>query len=178
MDGNGELDRTDEAILSSLQEDGRRPFRQIARDLNLSERTIRSRVRLMQDAGVLRILAFVDPVASRRALMALVFLRVAPEAHDEVVEEVAGWAEVSYVSSLLGQRDVCLQVVCEDNDALWHLLNDRLRRLAGVRSSETLVEMKVHKFDYRLRGRDHFGPSPQGGAAARPAARPPSSTNA
>jgi Lrp/AsnC family transcriptional regulator for asnA, asnC and gidA len=157
MDGNGELDGTDEAILSALQEDGRRPFRQIARTLNLSERTIRSRVRLMQDAGVLRVVAFVDPVAARRALMALVFLRVAPEAHDAVVQEVAAWAEVSYVSSLLGPKDVCLQVVCEDNDALWHLLNDRLRRIPGVRDSETLVEMKVHKFDYRHRGRDHLG---------------------
>lgn len=152
MDTDGALDGMDEAILSELQEDGRRAFRQIARKLNVSERTIRSRVRLMQEAGVLRVVAFVDPVGARGALLALVFLRVAPEAHDAVVREVAGWSEVSYVSSLLGQKDICLQVVCRDNDALWHLINDRLRVLPGVRETETLVEMKVHKFDYSIRG--------------------------
>jgi Lrp/AsnC family transcriptional regulator for asnA, asnC and gidA len=148
MDSDGALDRTDRAILKELQEDGRRPFREIARKLDVSERTIRSRVRLMQDAGVLRVLAFVDPFSTGGAILALVFLRVAPEAHDRVVEELATWSEVSYVSSLMGEKDVCLQVVCGDNEALWRLLNERVRRLDGVLDTETLMEMKVHKFRY------------------------------
>jgi Lrp/AsnC family transcriptional regulator for asnA, asnC and gidA len=148
MDADGTLDGTDRGILEELQDDGRRPFREIGRKLGVSERTIRSRVRAMHDAGVLRILAFVDPFRTGKAVLALVFLRIRWEAHDAIVAEVATWQEVSYVSSLMGEKDICLQVVCRDNDDLWHLIKQRLRGLDGVLEIETLIEMKVHKFRY------------------------------
>ena len=66
-----EFDATDHAILRELQEDGRRSFRAIARRVGVSEGTVRTRVRRIEDAGP-SILAFVDPsrlghsVAGRR----------------------------------------------------------------------------------------------------------------
>ena len=56
-----EFDDTDRAILRALQEDGRRSFRAIARGVGVSEGTVRTRVRRIEEAGALRILAFVDP---------------------------------------------------------------------------------------------------------------------
>jgi Lrp/AsnC family transcriptional regulator for asnA, asnC and gidA len=144
------LDETDRAILRELQEDGRRAFREIARKVGLSERTVRARVRAMHDAGDLRILAFVDPAALGHSVLALVFLRVAIDAHDVLVEELSSWPEVSYVSSLMGRQDICLQVMCRDNDDLWHLVNHRLRALEGVLETETMLEMRVHKFRYSM----------------------------
>jgi Lrp/AsnC family transcriptional regulator for asnA, asnC and gidA len=148
--GDARLDDTDRAILRELQDDGRRAFREIARNVGLSERTVRARVRAMHDAGVLRILAFVDPAALGHSVLALVFLRVAIDAHDALVEELSGWPEVTYVSSLMGQKDICLQVMCPDNDDLWHLVNHRLRPLQGVLETETMLEMRVHKFRYSM----------------------------
>jgi Lrp/AsnC family transcriptional regulator for asnA, asnC and gidA len=142
------LDETDRSIVEQLQEDGRRSFREIGRKLGISERTVRGRVRNLRDAGVLRILAFVDPKRFGPSVLALVFLRVESDAHDELVATLAGWPEVSYVSSLLGRKDICLQVVCFDNDQLWDLVNHRLRSLRGVLETETMIEMRVHKFRY------------------------------
>ena len=48
----------------------------------------------------------------------------------------------------MGRADLYLQVICADNDALWNLLG-RLRSLPGVRETETMHEMAVHKFTYR-----------------------------
>jgi Lrp/AsnC family transcriptional regulator for asnA, asnC and gidA len=142
------LDDLDRAIVRELQEDGRRPFREIARKLDLSERTIRTRVRRMQDDGVLRILAFADPYRVGHVVLAMVLLRVEAGAHERVVETLTAWPEVSYISTLLGRSDIYVQVVCSDNDALWRLVNEGMRSLDGVLETETSLEVKVHKFIY------------------------------
>ena len=142
------LDTVDRAILRELQEDGRRPFREIARKIGVSERTVRARARRMGDDGVLRIIAFADPVRLGHSVLALVLIRVDASGHDRVVETVASWPEVSYVSSLVGRADLYIQVMCRDNDELWRLVTQRLRALEGVIETETMLEVKVHKFVY------------------------------
>lgn len=148
MSRDDSLDDIDRGILGELQEDGRRPFREIARTLGVSERTVRARVRRMQDAGLLRFLAFIDPQQLEHSVLALLLLRVEADAHDRVVDTLTSWPEVSYVSTLMGRADIYAQVICRDNDALWHLVTQRVRSLAGVLETETMMEMKVHKFAY------------------------------
>jgi Lrp/AsnC family transcriptional regulator for asnA, asnC and gidA len=148
MEPGETLDEVDRAILRELQEDGRRPFREIARKIGVSERTVRARARRMRDDGDLRIIAFADPVRLGHSVLALVLIRIDAGGHDRVVEAVASWPEVSYVSSLVGRADVYIQVMCRDNDELWQLVTQRLRALDGVVETETMLEVKVHKFVY------------------------------
>jgi Lrp/AsnC family transcriptional regulator, regulator for asnA, asnC and gidA len=166
---DGGLDDIDRAIIGELQEDGRRTFREIGRTLDLSERTIRTRVHRMQSDGVLRILAFADPYRVGDSVLAMVLLRVAAGAHDRVVETLTAWPEVSYISSLLGRWDVYAQLVCRDNDALWHLVTERLRALEGVEEIETGLEVRVHKFVYSYPTLAGQWPAPP--APAQPPAR-------
>ena len=51
-----QLDELYNAIVDKLQQDGRRSFRAIARSVGVSEGTVRTRVRRIEDAGALRIL--------------------------------------------------------------------------------------------------------------------------
>lgn len=152
MARNAGLDEIDRGILGELQEDGRRAFREIARNLGISERTVRARVRRMQDGGLLRFIAFIDPRQLEDAVLALVLLRVEADAHDRVVETVSSWSEVSYVSTLMGRADIYAQVICPSNDDLWRLVTQRVRGLAGVLETETMMEMRVHKFVYAYPG--------------------------
>lgn len=146
------LDATDEAILAELQHDGRTAYREIARAVAVSEGTVRARVRRLRDAGVLQILAFVDPSRVGDSVLALVLARVDAVEHEAVAGTVAAWPEVTYVSSLIGRTDLYLQVIAADNRALWEVVG-RLRALTGVRDTETSIEMQVHKFAYRDIGR-------------------------
>ncbi|MEY4328077.1 MAG: hypothetical protein RIR71_747, partial [Actinomycetota bacterium] len=41
-----------------------------------------------------------------------------------------------------------VEVVCEDDEDLIQLLNDKIRALPGVISSETFVYLKLHKQFY------------------------------
>jgi Lrp/AsnC family transcriptional regulator for asnA, asnC and gidA len=47
-----------------------------------------------------------------------------------------------------GSFDVLAEVVCEDDDSLLALLNDVIRAVPGVRSTETFVYLKLAKQTY------------------------------
>ena len=117
------FDLTDERILEALQTDGRRSFRDIAREIGVAEGTVRTRVRRLEAAGVLRFLAFVDPSQLGQRVLALVFARFEAQHQSRVVDAATAWPETTYVSSLLGRADVYLQVICADNDMLWGIVS-------------------------------------------------------
>lgn len=143
-----EIDATDQAILGHLRENGRRSYRQIARDVGVSEGTVRARVRRLEEIGVLRILAFVDLSRLGRSVLATVLVGVQESAHDQVVETLSSWPGAAYVSSVIGSVDIYVQVICPDNQGLWELIR-RVDALPGVTGTDVLIEMAVHKFTYQ-----------------------------
>jgi Lrp/AsnC family transcriptional regulator for asnA, asnC and gidA len=142
------LDELDRAIVHELEEDGRRALREIARNLGSSEATVRARVKRLQDANILRIVAFADPERLGNTHLSLVFLTVDPVRHQAVVDALVEMPEVTYVSTVLGRADICAEVLTADNAALWALLNEKMARIEGVRSTETTPILKVHKLRY------------------------------
>lgn len=142
------LDQLDRAILRELEEDGRRALREIGRSVGASEATIRARVKRLQDLKILRIVAFADPERLGGNQLALILLQVEPARHEEVVSAVVELPEVTYVSTLLGRADVCVEVSTKDNAELWNFLQRKINVIAGVRGAETMSVMKVHKLRY------------------------------
>ena len=145
MTESATLDELDRAIIRELEHDGRTPFREIGRTLNVSEATVRARYRRLVEANLLRIVAFSDPAAHSRSRLALVFLKVMPEQHETVVKALAAQDEVSYVSTVLCSSDVFFQVLVADDAALWTFLQEVVRPMAGVLDTECTLEIKVHK---------------------------------
>lgn len=143
------LDRIDFGILRELQADGRRTFREIARHLRIPEATVRARFKRLEEQGAVRILAFADPFKLGHSKMALLLVQVAPESHERVLRTLEGWTQVSYLSTTTGDADLCVQVLCRDDEALWEL-QQRVRRLAGVAAVRLLTEIKVHKLRFTL----------------------------
>lgn len=143
------LDSLDYEIVRELQEDGRRAFREVARNLDVPEATIRARVKRLQDMGTLQILAFIDPSKLGHAKLALLFVNVTPQDHERVVDTLGRWPEVSYLSTTLGSSDVCAQVLCRDEETLW-ALQQKVRALPGVLEVRTTQEVKVHKIRFTL----------------------------
>lgn len=134
--------------MRELEADGRRAFREIARNLATSEATVRTRVKRLQDLNILRIVAFADPEQLGDSQLSLVLVRVSPDHHDAVVAALVDLPEVSYVSTLLGRADICVEVSSHDNAELWAFLADEVRSIVGVLETETLSVVKVHKLRY------------------------------
>lgn len=138
-------DELDRRIIRELEQDGRTPFREIARTLDVSEATIRARFRRLTDTGALKIVAFSDPAAMAKDRLALLFVKVHPDHHEAVSKALSARTEVSYVSTVLGSFDLFAQVLATDDTALWSFLQDVVRPMPGVLETECTLEIKVHK---------------------------------
>jgi Lrp/AsnC family transcriptional regulator, regulator for asnA, asnC and gidA len=146
----GDIDDLDRAIISELQQDGRRPYREIARNLETAEATIRFRAARLQESGVMSITAFAHPQELGSGQLATVFLRTTAADRKALALELSSWPEVMYLSSLAGHFDLMLQVVVEDTVQLHDLVGARLAQLPGVLETETLVELEIHKAHYQF----------------------------
>lgn len=143
------MDELDMFILQTLQEDGRTPFTQIARQAKVSETTIRTRYRQLVDAGIIRTVGIVDPHALGFQAPAIIGISVEPGMIDEVAGLIAKLAEVSYLVMTLGSYDLIVEVFCRDLAHFTDLLTNQIHRMPGVRSTETLTIARSYKLSYR-----------------------------
>ena len=141
------LDRINRTIIEQLQQDGRRSYAAIAKEIGLSEAAVRQRVQRLLDSGVMQVVAVTDPLTVGFNRQAMIGLRVGGDLR-EVAAKLAQLAEVDYVVITSGRFDILLEVVCEDDEQLLQLLNDGIRAVEGVRDTETLVYLRLVKQTY------------------------------
>jgi Lrp/AsnC family transcriptional regulator for asnA, asnC and gidA len=143
----GVLDEANRAIIEALQRDGRRPYGAIADEVGLSEAAVRRRVQRLRESGIIQIVAVTDPLQLGCNRQAMLGIRVEGDVR-RVAEKVAALDEVDYVVMCAGSFDLLAEVVCEDDDRLLYLLNDSIRSIPGVRSTETFLYLKLAKQTY------------------------------
>ena len=143
-----QLDEMDRAIIGLLQRDGRTPYREIARQLGVAEGTVRVRANRLMRSGALTIVAIADPFRLGYRVLAFTLLRVVPNRQQSVIDALTSWDEITYISSCTGRADLYAQLVCRDHDHLWELLYERMPAIGGISSSETFMELKMHKVSY------------------------------
>jgi Lrp/AsnC family transcriptional regulator, regulator for asnA, asnC and gidA len=141
------IDGVAKRIIEELQHDGRRSYAALAKTIGLSEAAVRQRVQRLIDTGVMQVVAVTDPLQLGFNRQAMVGLRVDGDLI-EVADRLAEIEEVDYVVLTAGSFDILLEVVCEDDDHLLRLLSERIRRLPGVRDTETFVYLKLAKQSY------------------------------
>lgn len=141
------IDDVSKAIIEQLQQDGRRSYAAIGQAVGLSEAAVRQRVQRLVAAGIVQIVAVTDPVQIGFARQAMIGLRTEGNL-DPIVETLCEMDEVDYVVVTAGSFDILAEVVCSDDDDLLHLLNERIRSIEGVRSTESFVYLKLAKQIY------------------------------
>jgi Lrp/AsnC family transcriptional regulator for asnA, asnC and gidA len=144
-----EISELDKRIIEHLQQDGRRPFTQIATELGVSEAAVRARTNRLVDRGILQIVGVTDPLKLGFHQQAMIGIRCERDRLIDVADAVAAFPEVDYVVITAGTYDLLIETVCEDNEALLNFLTGRLRRIEGVRETETFVYLRMVKQTYQ-----------------------------
>ena len=144
-----ELSDLDKRIIEHLQEDGRRPFTQIAAVLGVSEAAVRARTNRLIEKGVLQVVGVTDPLKLGFQVWAMIGVRVEAARLIEVAEEIASFPATDYVVVTAGGYDILVEAVAEDNESLLQFLSTRLRKIPGVRETETFVYLRLMKQNYQ-----------------------------
>ncbi|TFF93050.1 MAG: Lrp/AsnC family transcriptional regulator [Promethearchaeota archaeon] len=147
------LDKKDKKILEMLIEDSRRPYREIADEVDLSESTVRKRVIKLQEDGVIE--KFTIKVCREEERCIMAFVTLIPKSQGEIKEllrETQVLPECEEVYFLAGECGVLLKVNVPEINELDALL-ESFRARSDVRSVERVcVVLKPIK-----------SPSPQNG---------------
>jgi len=140
------LDELDRAIIEQLQQDGRLPYTKLGAAVGLSEAAARQRVQRLVDSGVVQVVAVTDPLSLGRRRMAMIGIRC--EGDTAVAADRIGELEdVEYVVITAGSYDILAEVVVSDDERFFDLLN-RIRRVKGIRSTESFVYLRIAKQTY------------------------------
>jgi len=144
-----QLDKTDRAIVSHLQYDGRKPYTEIAADLGVSEGAVRRRVKRMTDQGVLQIVGIVEPQLLQWNAAGMVGVSVHAGQVEAVGEQIAQFPEVTYLFMASGGFDLFVEVFCRDREHFVSFLSEKLQQVPGVERTETFMILKFFKLSYR-----------------------------
>lgn len=144
-------DPTNRRIIMLLNENGRRSFTELASLVGISEAAARQRVNKLVSSGVIHIAAIPDAKAIGFQRKAMIGIRnqgsIGP-----LAEKMGSLPEVSKVVVTAGGFDVLIEVVCKDDEHLVRLINQSIRSVEGVQTTETFVYLKEEKQDYEWIG--------------------------
>ncbi len=143
-----EVSSLDKRIIEHLQQDGRRPFTQIAAELGVSEAAVRARTNRLVERGIIQIVGVTDPLKLGFHQQAMIGVRCERNLLLAVADAVSAFPEVAYVVITAGAFDLLVEVVCENNEALLAFLTEKLRAVEGVRDTETFVYLRMVKQTY------------------------------
>jgi Lrp/AsnC family transcriptional regulator, regulator for asnA, asnC and gidA len=140
-------DEIDKALITALQRNGRESYAALAKVVGLSEAAVRQRVQRLLDDGVVQIVGVTDPMVMGFQRWAMIGVVVEGDVRT-VSDQLVAIDEIDYVVLTAGSFDLLVEVVCEDDDSLLALLNDRIRSIPSVRSTETFMYLKLAKQTY------------------------------
>ncbi len=145
---NEEISNIDRQIINNLQVNGRMPFTQIAKQLDVSTGMVRLHYQKMVEKGILEIAAITNPMLIGQSKMALIGIKADGYRLRDIADKISTFEEVIYLILLTGSYDLVAEVVCRDKDHLLDFLTNKLYKVKGVRESETFMFLEIVKEEY------------------------------
>ncbi|MBW2023443.1 MAG: Lrp/AsnC family transcriptional regulator [Deltaproteobacteria bacterium] len=137
------IDDTNIAIIKLLR-DGRRSFKNIAKSLGVAENTVRSRVKKLEQEGVLEVTGLVNPEALPRHRAIVVGVKLKTMDLVKKGEEFSKLKGVVAVSVVTGRYDLMLLVLLNDAFGLLEFYTEEVSKIKDVQSVETFVVYKSY----------------------------------
>ena len=132
------MDTLDLKILASLDADTRRPYADLARELDVSQPTIADRVRRLESRGVLRgTMLCVDYARLGFTVTAFVRLRTTPAHRQGLVEAARDLPQIIEMHQVTGEDCMIARVVARSVEELGGIL-ERLTAFAQPHTSVVL----------------------------------------
>ena len=145
-------DDLNRSIIKMLQQDGRLPYKDVAKALKVSEGTIRNRVQSMKQSGALKIVALSDPMAIRYQADAMIGIKVAsPSTPRDVALRLSELGEVVYVLWVSGRYDLLIEVVCETSVAFQTFLEKNCFGQHDIDQIEIMSGIEMFKNQFLLK---------------------------
>jgi DNA-binding Lrp family transcriptional regulator len=142
------FDTTDQAIVDQLRLNGRATNQQIAEMLGLTATTVSTRIRRMEEANQLRVVAVSDFSAHGFDLLLKVAIEVDGRPASEVANELAQYPEVFATHLVTGRYDIDMLVALREFEDLSSFLLEKVTQVRGIRSMNPSIFVDIIKYQF------------------------------
>ncbi|MFO7688733.1 MAG: Lrp/AsnC family transcriptional regulator [Desulfobacterales bacterium] len=146
------LDALDNKIIRLLTEDGRMPIGELAKKLNVTAPTIRSRIKILEEKGLFKVSGLFDPSRHKNMITALVTMSILSKGQmDQIMDKISRLPNVAWAGVVAGRYDIIAEVVCVGGkDELYQFTTETILKIGNVVRSETFIIMKSRQNWLRL----------------------------
>ena len=142
------VDDLDCEIIAILQQDGRTPNAEIARQLGIAEGTVRRRIERLIHEGIVKVAAVVDPFKVGMEVVVIIHLNVELQHLEEVAQKLAEMSCVRVVAYITGGHDIFVEALFPSQQGLLEFFKDDLPVIPGIKSTETSIVLQLLKRSY------------------------------
>jgi len=142
------LDDIDRRIISILKHDGRASNKEIARKLKVVAATVSTRIRRLQEANVVRVVAVTDFAAVGYKVLIAIGLQVQGRPAEEVAKELAACPQVFAAHVVSGARDIECLVALKEFEDIGGFMEKYMSRIRGIRTIEAGIAHEVLKYNF------------------------------
>jgi Lrp/AsnC family transcriptional regulator for asnA, asnC and gidA len=136
------IDEVDMKIIDVLEENGRAPNNEIAARLQISEGTVRNRIKKLTESEFLKVKGLTNP--NKRTDKQLIFILAkldSTKKWEETASKIAELTDVKSVSMITGRFDLLIKLFIEPHKLIEFLSHD-LSGIGTISSTESLVTIK------------------------------------
>ena len=146
------LDNIDVAIINSLIQDGRKSFRQIAKETKVSTPTVESHFTRMKDIGLIK---KIEPVLDlnkiENQVHALLYLTVDPSYSINIASSLSSFIEVKDVYTITGEYSIAIKLSLNSVEGLEEFVRQHISSIEGIKSLSYHIITKIIKEDHSAR---------------------------
>lgn len=145
-----ELNDLDHRILERLSVDARVSNREIARELGVTEGTIRMRLKRLTDEDAIQVVAITNYDHMSDPLVAYLWIELdASQPIASVIEALVAEPQITYVATLIGRADIMAITWVNDASQLVDYLHNRIDKIPGIARIHYELTHGLIKHDYR-----------------------------
>jgi Lrp/AsnC family transcriptional regulator for asnA, asnC and gidA len=129
------LDRVDAAIINSLMQDGRKSFRQIAKEVNVSTPTVEARFSKMKRIGIIKnIEPIFDTEKMEDQIAAMVYLKTNPSRITDITKTIYAMSEAVGIYAITGEYNLVVKIVAYSIEHIEKTIVEKISAVVGVES--------------------------------------------
>ncbi len=137
------IDGLDKIILRALMKDARKSINEIAKTAGISGAAVHQRLKKLENSGLItssQIVLNPKILGYKTTAFIGIYLDKAMR-NPEAVKQLEKIPEVIECHYTTGNWSVLIKILCEDNEHLMSLLNQRIQPIEGVSRTETFISL-------------------------------------
>ena len=144
------IDAVDSNMINLLQKDGRLSNIEMAKQLGISEATVRARLKRLMDEGFIQIVAVSNPFKLGFEITGDIYIHVDMKKVQKIIKELKKIKALWYIVMTTGSSNINAEFVVRTLEDLNDLVYSQISNIDGVRRVEISVIMNYIKRNYEF----------------------------